>query len=311
MMPNTQFEKTLDLFKTKSFIFPNDFGSLTTVQDTTPISEVLKRLISRKILAVPVVNSKSEIVTIVTMLDIIATIIKHLSVHEITKFDMNWLEKKNAFANLTASRIRTSKIEAVHVITEDKSILDAAHEMKSNGCHRVLVIDDQNRPTSIITQSRIIRLAAVCLDSIPNADKTIAELYLDKTKIVYDDENTIVLDAFNKMVSKNMSAIAIINSEGELVGTISETDIRQIGYDFKFFFYLSFTCKEFLNHMKIYDPLRTIPDSNDPIAVWSHTRLGDVIKKLVFYNIHRVFVIDEHKKPISVVSLTDIIPLIV
>jgi CBS domain-containing protein len=279
---------------------------MATVQDTTPLVEAFRRMINKKILAIPVVDAKGGVVSILTTLDVIAVLVKHITVQEVQKFDFNWMEHKAELKDLTAGTVRTTKIEAVEVINESQSILDAAKLMKSSHAHRVLVLDDQLRPTNIITQSRILKLAAAMLDGIPNANKTLSELKLDSKALVTDDEDTPCLDAFKKMVHNNVSAIAITNKKGQLIGTISETDIRQIGYDFKFFFYLSFSCKEFLNHIRIYDATRTIPDSEDPVCVKSTATLADVLKKVNFYNIHRVFVVDADRKPTGVVSLSDI-----
>jgi len=62
-----------------------------------------------------------------------------------------------------------------------------------------------------------------------------------------------------------------------------------------------------LRHIYTYDGLRTVPDNVNPVCVQSNATLGDVIRTLNFYGIHRVFVVNSQKEPIGVVSLYDVL----
>jgi len=250
--------------------------------------------------------------TVVSLMDIISELILKLSVEDMKKFDFNWLDQSNEFKNLTASTIRTTKFESVNIVNGKQSALEAMSMMKQNKVHRVVVLDDNLKPLSILTQSRMIRLAATMMENIPNAKKTISELGLDKkSQIQAVDENFPALEAFKQMIENKVCAVAVVTSSGEIVGTISETDIRQVGFNLKFFFYLSLTCKGYLEHVRIYDSTRTVPSNVDPICVKPTSTIEDVIKTLNYYSIHRVFVIDQNRKPIGVVSASDVMSVII
>jgi CBS domain-containing protein len=78
------------------------------------------------------------------------------------------------------------------------------------------------------------------------------------------------------------------------------------------FFFTGATCRNFIDHLAAYDSMRTIPDSENPIRVQPNTTLGEVIKQLIHFNIHRVFVTDSAtRKPIGIVSLYDILSKLV
>jgi len=91
-----------------------------------------------------------------------------------------------------------------------------------------------------------------------------------------------------------------VDDEGKLLGNISATDLRVIGYDGNFLSLL--LCP--LDHFCSFIPKNTtIPG---PICVSPVNTLEEVLLKITLTRVHRVFVVDEQKL-IGVISLQDIL----
>jgi 5'-AMP-activated protein kinase regulatory gamma subunit len=94
-----------------------------------------------------------------------------------------------------------------------------------------------------------------------------------------------------------VSALAICNEAGQLVDNLSATDLRGLGRD-DIPNILEPIGKFFLTHgiMRKKTISTTLPNAT----------LGKVLTLLVKNNVHRVWIVDDDKHPIGVVSRTDI-----
>jgi len=164
-------------------------------------------------------------------------------------------------------------------------------------------LDSNNRPTNIITQSRIIRFAGSCLAMLPILRKTILELGIAHKTVISVTEKDIVADAFMTMIESHVSAVGIVNKKGILLGTISETDVRMVGHKWKFLQALNLKCGEFLEQIKSLNPHHP----GGPISVNENATMEYVLKLINFYSVHRVFVVDDDGFAVGVVSTSDII----
>ncbi len=101
-------------------------------------------------------------------------------------------------------------------------------------------------------------------------------------------------EAVKRMVQEDVSALAVMDDEGYLVGILSRIDIiraRVVHKDW--------------GNQPVYKHM--VPEV---ITVTTNTRLEDVANLLVEKNIHRVVVVREEngkKRPVSVVSAADIV----
>jgi hypothetical protein len=83
--------------------------------------------------------------------------------------------------------------------------------MLINKTHRIVVLDEKNCPVSMITQTRVLKIASVMLDQMPAAKQTLEQLQLDRKEVVSVPESALAHEAFKKMVdnvSVNMSSSA-------------------------------------------------------------------------------------------------------
>lgn len=128
--------------------------------------------------------------------------------------------------------------------------------------------------------------------------KTITELQLGSNSVISVPSDTIALAAFKKMAEENISALAIVDKEnGKLVGNLSASDLRS------------------LNAQKLPSIVRYVGNFlvvqygyvKKPLTVTTNSTLDDVIQIILDKKVHRVWIIDEDRKPTGVITLTDVL----
>jgi len=118
-------------------------------------------------------------------------------------------------------------------------------------------------------------------------------------------EDAMAIDAFRLMVEKEVSAVAIVNTDGKLTGTLSLRDLKAMSVDGRLFWRLYQTVKNYLVKVQ----RETAPGARPRhLITCSPTEtIEATINKLTEFHIHRVFIVDAAHKPVGVISLKDIL----
>lgn len=300
--------KTLSTFKANSPVFPNNFGVCIKLLDTTPLRAAFQRLVENKIQAAPVVhNQTGQALGLLSLKDLVLHFLSFFTMEDLHSNNLHSLiMSKDELNQQTVMDIKV-RSEPLVTINESQTILDAAEEMIKNSVHRVLVLDSSNKPANLITQSRILRLAAVNMDSISCAQKTLRELPIGGKSVVVVNAKEHVRHAFDIIKDNRINVIGVVNDKGVLVGSLSTSDIKFLGYDARYFQLLSNTVESYLNGIRIYDKYRTIPSNRDPITCTQDASIASVLNTLLYYGIHHIYIVDIEGKPIGVVSMQDIL----
>lgn len=180
-------------------------------------------------------------------------------------------------------------------------------------CHRVGVF--QNEPEykegqavfdlsqlSVVSQLDVVRVLHDNKEKLDGlADKTIEQLGLATA----DDAVTSVqatmsaLNAFAVMHDKGVSAVAIINADGKVVGNLSASDLRWIERDM--FGHLAMPVMLFLAVMS------GCRNPGPVLTVKLNSKLGDCLKLMAENDIHHVHVISPSGKQQSIITPADIL----
>ena len=118
--------------------------------------------------------------------------------------------------------------------------------------------------------------------------------------------------AAHLLSQKQISGAPVVDADGRCVGVVSATD----------FVHLaekegtapaarsSTTCYSSWQVQEVEDlPANQVADymTTDPVTVPPHTAIGKLARCMLDAHIHRVVVVDEHRRPVGVVSSTDIL----
>jgi len=294
-------------FKADSPVLPNDFGKIIKVTEKATLPEIFKMLIENQIQAVPVVDSKSnKSLYVVSIHDILEHFVDHFSEEEFKNSDIYVLTLKEELQ-------QHSKVqEAAHLAISVPKEVDLYHVIQlmiQHKVHRVLVYDETGHLINIITQSRVIKLLSGIIDSSPVAKKTIQELNLGTKPVITIHEKETTIQGFKLIKEKKVSAVGVIDDHGKLVGVLSASDLKLIGYNIQFFKYFGECLRDYLARIQMNEP----PSEGIPPLVTCKLTdtLADIVRIIVFYRLHRLFVVDKDNKPIAVISLVDILEKVV
>ncbi|TPX37475.1 hypothetical protein SmJEL517_g00562 [Synchytrium microbalum] len=179
--------------------------------------------------------------------------------------------------------------------------LSACIEPLSKGVHRLLVPQPigESAGFHLITQSDIIRYILSILNEDPNlrakASTSLAVLGLapdgaDK-RVLTVDKDVSLLAALKGMSDWGINAIPVVNEakNGVLTGTLSISDLRQVPARTDIF--------ELLSEMK----KLTVAQFLDRVKIGGEYSGGDI------HHVHRIWIVNDARVPIGIVTLTDII----
>jgi CBS domain-containing protein len=280
-------------------------GHVLTLNSETSLTDALKALSDAKILSAPVRDNNQP--------DTASYANKFLGVTDfntIVHFMMSktWghapasLEElrtlKNAFKTTTVGQLFAEGSRSPFVVIDEatQGLLDVILYLGKYGVHRVLTASD-GQITNILTQTAMLEVIANNLGSFEAITKLpISELGLGLTHAVFSvtlEDST--WEAFRVMHEKNVSAVAVLDEKGAIIGNISAVDVSNKILDPAQFATLSKPISAFfvkglaINTVKPTDTLEHV------IRTFQATR------------VHRLYVVDGNNKPTGVVALRDVL----
>jgi len=172
----------------------------------------------------------------------------------------------------------------------------------AQGLHRIALVDGSGKIVRVVSQWDLVKYLADNPQHLGElAQHTVKQLGLVKEWVLFCRKSERALQGFQKMVENKISAIAVVDEIGHLVGNLSASDLR--GLDLENF---KSVRKPVLDFIKGQHGEKEV----DNICTDKETYL-EVIKKVADHHTHRLWVIDGKQMPIGVISLTDIIQALV
>jgi len=139
-------------------------------------------------------------------------------------------------------------IEPCCFVPDNATLLQVWECLVEKGARRAVVVDrDYGSVTSMITQSRLIGYIGLINASFPEHAMSVEELKLGRSPVVCVSEDQMAFTAFTLMKEKNVSGVAVVDNEGKLIGNISSTDLKLVGFDMSYFEFLGRSVKEYLH----------------------------------------------------------------
>jgi CBS domain-containing protein len=132
----------------------------------------------------------------------------------------------------------------------------------------------------------------------------------DPSCIVKVDESTTLDVAFDVMLEAGVSSVPVVDGSGAMVTILSFSDVKEFGYmkadEAKFA--LSQPVLWFLSPRKD-GTVTALP--MPPITVAANDAISTVIEVMVASNVHQVYIVDEARRPIGVVSMIELLGLLI
>jgi CBS domain-containing protein len=269
------------------------------------VADVLRRLSDNKILSVPIYNRNVQRYT--SYIDLVDILVHALNVFDKSSstgltYALENLLKLSDFADAHVGTLADiSKRNPFQAVESSMSLYDCLNLMTKWKVHRVPVVDSMGTLLTSISQSSIVKFLCRIISKFSVAEKTVEELKLGYKTIVHSIRDDKPLrDAFTLMRDQGVMGLPVVDQNGAVVESVSVSDLKQIGFDGSLFSKLDVGIKDvFKNYQR-----------QGPYLVTPKQTVAEVAGLLTRAKVHRVFLVDENKKPIGVISLGDILELI-
>ncbi|XP_065354484.1 uncharacterized protein SNF4Agamma isoform X9 [Calliphora vicina] len=188
-------------------------------------------------------------------------------------------------------------------IGPDASLYDAIKILVHNRIHRLPVIDPATgNVLYILTHKRILRFLFLYINELPKPSYMQKKLRALKIgtydNIEVADEHTSIITALKKFVERRVSALPLVDSEGRLVDIYAKFDVINLAAE------------------KTYNDLDvSLRKANEHRNEWFEgvqccnldETLYTILERIVRAEVHRLVVVDENRKVIGIISLSDIL----
>jgi len=279
---------------------PSD--TLISFSKSDTLSHVFKGLVEHKILSAPVFDPIHHTYNaFVDMVDIVAYFVSNFSEKELS--DLGSVQQllsteRCGKASDCSGRDPFRPVEAM------ASLLTAITKMVRSGVHRIPVINSEGDLVTIVTQSHVVKYVYQYTSKFGNLGHTpIESLDMIHKPVVTVGLADKALEAFKSMHENRISAVAVVDESGRLVGNISVSDLKLIGYDGSLFTRLHYSVAQFMK-LLAQDRGNKV---EAPVCVTAGATFSDVVSKLVNSRIHRVYLVDSTFAPLGVLTQKEVL----
>ncbi|XP_035899417.1 uncharacterized protein LOC118506424 isoform X2 [Anopheles stephensi] len=203
----------------------------------------------------------------------------------------------------TWRKVLQEDVKKLVSIGPDASLYDAIKMLVHNRIHRLPVIDPvTGNVLYILTHKRILRFLFLYINELPKPSymqKTLREVRIGSyNNIETATEDTSIITALHKFVDRRVSALPMVDAEGRLTDIYAKFDVINLAAE------------------KTYNDLDvSLKKANEHRNAWfegvHHCSLDEtlytIMERIVRVEVHRLVVVDEQKKVIGIISLSDIL----
>jgi CBS-domain-containing membrane protein len=182
------------------------------------------------------------------------------------------------------------------------TIQQALEVFGKTGTHRIPILHS-GKITHIVTQSTVVAWLAKHAEFLGTlGSETIQTLSLGLKDVVSVKAEDLALDAFRLMNKHRVNAVAVLETDGTLMTTLSAKDIKVLDDD-ALFTKLYKSTIEFVSVARSHELDTTAPAMSSHLS----TSFKEVILKLGASRRHRVWITNDKKELLGVISLKDVI----
>jgi len=288
-------------------LVPTTSGSVVVVDSKDSLADTFLAMVKNNILCAPVKDStNNNYLGLIDMIDIACLVVDIAQNTEQLGSDYkNFLKEEEKFkGSITSDVADLSKRNKLYPVTIGANLLDAVKLMAANHVQRIPILNPEGEIVNLLTQSAVIEYLSKNVDQLGlAANRTLKELNFVKKPVISIDHNKRALDAFKLMAEHRISGLAVVDGSRKLIANISARDLRSIQQDSRLFEKLYYSVGEFVSHVRQAN-YRAIHPS---ICCTFDDTFHKIIMRLAAARIHRIYVVDDHRHPISVISLHDVL----
>jgi CBS domain-containing protein len=282
---------------------------------TDLVVDVFKGLVKHGFMSVPVLQkTENRYFGFIDLSDIVRYVVEHFGGETLAATEDFWagVACEEEFQKKTVNDLMKwplTRRNPFHPVYTGYSLFSAVELLaRESNLHRVPIVDRTRQLVNLITQSQLVNFFKMNIGSLGSKkDLKVADFSDVHKPVVSVTEDQKAIDAFQLMNEKDVTAVAVVSpDDGHLKATLSIRDLKTMSADARLFWRLYQKINNFIRHLredyqKKHNRPRTI------VSVKDSDTLEHVVNVCADNGIHRVFIVDENKKPIGVISLKDIL----
>jgi len=283
---------------------------LLVLDSNTSLVDALKILSARNIYSAPVKDKAGTFYGFLDMIDIVLFLVglmdeKMANGKEFQSFlesvqELNLQNAKN-IADLSATN-------PLIPLRSTDTIADALKIFEQTGTHRIPILKanaDVADIQNVLTQIDVISWMATHIKSLgSNRHKSLKEIDVSLKKVISVDLKTSAFEAFKTMAEYKITAVAVLNPDGTLLSNLSAKDIKEVAPE-NLMMWMNKTALEYVQMVRS----KQVNVSYPVYACHLHNTLEEIVMKLSVLRVHRLYITDQHNKPIGILSLGDLFRL--
>jgi len=266
-------------------------GQVLVCDEVDTLLDVYKRLITNNILSLPVCSTdKSRFYGFIDILDIVSYLTNNITS---PRGDDQVVEPWYSIVDITSTNCRKimnySGRDPTLVIDINDSIQSVIDHASFLNYHRIAIMKN-GVAESILTQTRLLgylykRNMSGYMGTL--GSQTVGDLRLGIRAVHTVTNGTQVLQAFKKMVKEKISGLAIVDERNRLIGNLSASDLKLIGYDMELYAKLFGTVADFVKRKQA-----SSQTPKEQIIVKLSTKFTEVLELFQKNKVHRIYVVD-------------------
>jgi len=286
------------------------WSSAITVSSQTKLPAVFEMLILENILSAVVLSELGKVIGFIDMADIVNYTVGLFGAHPNETELAEFFAKSKRFREVTVADVMEQHDKPVWrpvTAERDFSLFYSLEAIARLGVHRLAVVHN-DKVVGVVTESMIIGWCYVNLAKMGDARKTPVSELTRSYFVSSIEESEMAIKAFKHMSERKLSALAVVDKNGNLKDTISTRDLKGIGADAEMFTRLWESVSEFKKKVRKTTPhSQSIPQQ--PLYVLESDTLETVITTMEKQAVHRLWVVKaaDNLRPINVITQSDVI----
>lgn len=292
---------------------------LLVLRATDTIQSALKKLCERQVHGAPV-QSDDSVIGFFDVRDLVSAMLEAFSKGR-TREELNWAEFETDFqqisvrgmyfgTRLLSEVVNASGSDGWATVYASGTLGQLAEEMVAAKAHRVGVVSEKNVLHSVVSVSELVTFVATHASEWAAADLPPVGVLFPMDVPISMSWNAPAIQAFYLMHVHRVSGVAILDESGALVGNVSAADLRDSSYTQ---IYVPTTFRD------LFLPLRSFlvkkagrssgssVHSAPPVSCSPGSTLETVTLQMAMFGVHRVYVVDEKRHPVGVITAFDVL----
>jgi CBS domain-containing protein len=176
--------------------------------------------------------------------------------------------------------------------------------------HRLAVVDtdDKNRVCGLLTQSAVVKFLSACGKLGPLGAMPMSEFVKTGRSVTSVRDTATAREALATIIDNKISGVPIVDADGVILSSVSVNDLRALGKvkpedEGRL---LGLPVTDFVTEVRaLSHTSSTKPPSTGSVTVLPTDSFATALELAVNSRVHRLFIVDDARRPIGVMTLTD------